>query len=45
MLPRRPPCVVHSNVTFCDIHTEQLNGVDQNFIKLFEIAQLMLEWV
>eukprot|EP00039_Didymoeca_costata_P006159 m.87943 g.87943 ORF g.87943 m.87943 type:complete len:796 (+) comp13133_c0_seq6:195-2582(+) len=33
------------NVTFCDIDNEDLRGVDYNFIKLFKLAQLMLEYV
>ncbi|EDQ90753.1 uncharacterized protein MONBRDRAFT_7253 [Monosiga brevicollis MX1] len=33
------------NVTFCDIYTEDLEGVDLNFIKLFRLAQLMLEHI
>lgn len=34
-----------ANTTFCDIRTENLQGVDANFVKLFELAQLTLEYV
>lgn len=33
------------NITFCDITTEDLRGVDANFLKVFQLAQLMLEYV
>jgi hypothetical protein len=34
-----------TNITFCDIESEDLGNVDSNFIKLFRLAQLMLEYV
>ena len=34
-----------TNITFCDIEGEDLSNTDPNFIKLFRIAQLMLEYV
>ena len=33
------------NVTFCDLEAEDLTGVDRNFVRLFKLAQLMLEYV
>lgn len=33
------------NIAFCDITTEDLRGVDSNFVKVFQLAQLMLEYV
>lgn len=34
-----------TNLTFCDIESEDLSDTDPNFIKLFRLAQLMLEYV
>ncbi len=34
-----------TNITFCDIESEDLASTDPNFIKLFRLAQLMLEYV
>ena len=34
-----------SNITFCDIESEDFSNTDPNFIKLFRFAQLMLEYV
>ena len=32
-------------VTFGDLDAEQLDGVDRNFVRLFRLAQVMLEYV
>jgi hypothetical protein len=34
-----------TNIAFCDIEAEDLRNVDVHFIKLFKLAQLMLEYV
>lgn len=33
------------NVTFCDIESEHLDGVDENFVKLFQLAQKCIQHV
>lgn len=33
------------NITFCDVDAEDLRNVDVNFIKMFKLSQLMLEYV
>ena len=33
------------NIAFCDIEAEDLRNVDPNFIKMFKLSQLMLEYV
>lgn len=33
------------NITFCDIESEDLRYVDPNFIKLFQLAQLIIEYL
>eukprot|EP00041_Stephanoeca_diplocostata_P016021 m.311605 g.311605 ORF g.311605 m.311605 type:complete len:248 (+) comp20228_c0_seq2:187-930(+) len=34
-----------SNITFCDLTEEKFDNVDPDFAKLFQLAQLMLEYV
>ena len=34
-----------TNITFSDILSEDLTNVDRNFVKLFRLSQLMLEYV
>ena len=34
-----------TNIAFCDIEAEDLRDVDQHVVKLFKLAQLMLEYV
>ncbi|KAJ3289743.1 Zinc finger protein dzip1, partial [Borealophlyctis nickersoniae] len=36
---------VMENLTFCDIEAEDLRYVDPNFMKLFQLAQLMIEYL
>ncbi|KAJ3042453.1 Zinc finger protein dzip1 [Rhizophlyctis rosea] len=33
------------NITFCDIEAEDMRCADPNFIKLFQLAQLMIEYL
>eukprot|EP00043_Microstomoeca_roanoka_P018524 m.199593 g.199593 ORF g.199593 m.199593 type:complete len:1086 (+) comp16847_c1_seq3:83-3340(+) len=33
------------NIAFCDIQAEHLDGVDENFVKLFQLAQLCVRYV
>jgi zinc finger protein DZIP1 len=34
-----------ANVTFCDVESEDFRGVDGNFVKLFRLAQLTIEYL
>eukprot|EP00731_Ephydatia_muelleri_P030021 Em0021g544a len=34
-----------SNVTFCNIEMEEFHDIDPNFIKLFKLAQLIIEYL
>ncbi|KAL2912149.1 hypothetical protein HK105_208350 [Polyrhizophydium stewartii] len=36
---------VMENVTFCDIEAEDVRYIDPNFIKLFQLAQLIIEFL
>lgn len=36
---------VLDNVTYCDIESECLDNVDQNYVKLFQLSQLIIEYL
>ncbi|KAI8921456.1 Iguana/Dzip1-like DAZ-interacting protein N-terminal-domain-containing protein [Entophlyctis helioformis] len=36
---------IMENVTFCDIDAEDLRYIDPNFVKLFRLAQMMIEYL
>ncbi|KAI8848473.1 Iguana/Dzip1-like DAZ-interacting protein N-terminal-domain-containing protein [Chytridium lagenaria] len=36
---------VIENITFCDVESEDLRYVDPNFIKLFQLSQLIIEYL